>query len=1116
MSSFGSIPRGLKSQEQVDQLKRKKSDSVMSRTTNSRRESPRSKSSQPARPNNSTDRGRPPHLKKISSRARVTSVTVETETTLLDDKVQSMISNMIHEGISTVLGDVIGDVVSDKIKDLKGLVTQLSQRIEILENDNRQQGQTASFRQKLFPTVQPINKSSSPSSIPEQYVSESFREDSSSSPIIIDAMEKTLIGSDDKKRNSTNINDRISVTEPRQSESDSTTTQQIRESVLKRMAKRGKSVDRTVKKLSKTWKDKTTRSKSRERKQQEGTSLDSMIAVNEKKKIQQQSQKSRKINLQIKTTPPNQTNTEASVIRMEDLSGKWYQNKIISSSNRTNPPVPPKIWIVNTEGVATLQENAVLKANETCLHFHEELSVHSPSSSTSSSTSSSSSSSTSSSSSSQHGGWIIHRGDGWKLDSYRSDLTNQMVWKRDIDREVEGGNATYELDTWKRCPDSPGTIVAKVNESSSSLSPSLLSPSSSPQLVAKSHKFPAPPALLKSSSVIHTPRNKKLVEPFSPMSPKAAQGFWKVMKKGVLSKVLAGLLSKAVKEIEPKITELLTDIAQRADGELVGLEYKFKSQESLFAKIDRDVHDANLKVLENMEKRRRRANSVVDAQTIVEKNEVKIRRASAANLKALKRDSNNQDQLQKAMMDGHKQADIEAKKSAALLQDAVNVVQEEAEKEGKNEIDLHAIVWDISDALRYTVLIKTKNYTEAVRNAVETLQKAGLEAHNMKNYWGEGDGYQGINDVFLVPCKISSTGKVKVEIQFHTPESFEHKMAVHGMYEEFRSTHDPTRKVELWQESVAMADTIPVPFDVLSLPVLKTQPMPIETTLYVDLVVSRALKIQQPALTVVNRVIKQLKLPDFMNLESGNNNDDEMSMRKVKAKVTSHLMSPSSIEMRINNEMLHPNHKLRGSIKNIENESEIQELKLKDAALRINDAIVINIIFDINDYATATELAMEELFKNKKGDGDDDDDDDSNSSSELVEVKTSNAWMKPTLFKRTGPSGGVGVYCHVTMEGEDDGVAFTPDDAYPLVIAFHTSESLSARVGLQSAWADYRSANTRKQRNAALLKSQRLTSDVTVPVGARGVRGQLWLKQMTGNDSDSDEEDEDSDSDDDI
>eukprot|EP00615_Pteridomonas_danica_P001539 CAMPEP_0114362930 /NCGR_PEP_ID=MMETSP0101-20121206/26101_1 /TAXON_ID=38822 ORGANISM="Pteridomonas danica, Strain PT" /NCGR_SAMPLE_ID=MMETSP0101 /ASSEMBLY_ACC=CAM_ASM_000211 /LENGTH=115 /DNA_ID=CAMNT_0001509149 /DNA_START=23 /DNA_END=370 /DNA_ORIENTATION=- len=85
------------------------------------------------------------------------------------------------------------------------------------------------------------------------------------------------------------------------------------------------------------------------------------------------------------------------------------------------------------------------------------------------------------------------------------------------------------------------------------------------------------------------------------------------------------------------------------------------------------------------------------------------------------------------------------------------------------------------------------------------------------------------------------------------------------------------------------------------------------------------------------------------------------------------------------------------------------------------------------------------------------------------------------------------------MEGEDDGVAFTPDDAYPLVISFHTKESHTARIGLQAAWSEYRSANTSKQRNSAMKKAQRLASAVKVPTGARTVQGPKWLRSAMEN-----------------
>ena len=82
-----------------------------------------------------------------------------------------------------------------------------------------------------------------------------------------------------------------------------------------------------------------------------------------------------------------------------------------------------------------------------------------------------------------------------------------------------------------------------------------------------------------------------------------------------------------------------------------------------------------------------------------------------------------------------------------------------------------------------------------------------------------GCRYQGINDVFTMPCRHSPTGAFKFEVrglagtpcpanvngappcapqvQFHTPESFAYKMAAHGLYEDFRSTRDPKRKVTL-------------------------------------------------------------------------------------------------------------------------------------------------------------------------------------------------------------------------------------------------------------------------------------------------------------------------------
>ncbi len=49
---------------------------------------------------------------------------------------------------------------------------------------------------------------------------------------------------------------------------------------------------------------------------------------------------------------------------------------------------------------------------------------------------------------------------------------------------------------------------------------------------------------------------------------------------------------------------MLTIIAARFGGQLVGLTERFKSYDSLMLKIGRDVHEANLRLLEDIERRR--------------------------------------------------------------------------------------------------------------------------------------------------------------------------------------------------------------------------------------------------------------------------------------------------------------------------------------------------------------------------------------------------------------------------------------------------------------------------------------------------------------------------------
>ena len=124
----------------------------------------------------------------------------------------------------------------------------------------------------------------------------------------------------------------------------------------------------------------------------------------------------------------------------------------------------------------------------------------------------------------------------------------------------------------------------------------------------------------------------------------------------------------------------------------------------------------------------------------------------------------------------------------------------------------------------------------------EKLKTLGYDAYQEKNYWGVGDTYQGINDVFISPVKLGTEGDAhfKFEVQMHTPESFALKMGLgHRLYEKFRVERDPEKKLQLWEESLTAADAVPVPEGALSIPHLTSYPQPDEVAV-LELLLFRA------------------------------------------------------------------------------------------------------------------------------------------------------------------------------------------------------------------------------------------------------------------------------------
>ncbi len=86
---------------------------------------------------------------------------------------------------------------------------------------------------------------------------------------------------------------------------------------------------------------------------------------------------------------------------------------------------------------------------------------------------------------------------------------------------------------------------------------------------------------------------------------------------------------------------------------------------------------------------------------------------------------------------------------------------------------------DIYDIIRYTLIITDDKYVEYVQNSLDKLLEHGYEIipGKFKNRWGR-ETYQGINVGLISPYNI------KIEIQFHTKDSYHTKEHLNHIYYE--------------------------------------------------------------------------------------------------------------------------------------------------------------------------------------------------------------------------------------------------------------------------------------------------------------------------------------------
>ena len=105
---------------------------------------------------------------------------------------------------------------------------------------------------------------------------------------------------------------------------------------------------------------------------------------------------------------------------------------------------------------------------------------------------------------------------------------------------------------------------------------------------------------------------------------------------------------------------------------------------------------------------------------------------------------------------------------------------------------------EIGDALRYTMVSDNpKTAIKAFEEALRDLEGQGHEVLQIANSWSDGNAYQGIN------VDVKSPEGLTWELQFHTSESFDLKMANHADYEVMRDIEtSPTDRYEAWLRMV--------------------------------------------------------------------------------------------------------------------------------------------------------------------------------------------------------------------------------------------------------------------------------------------------------------------------
>lgn len=130
--------------------------------------------------------------------------------------------------------------------------------------------------------------------------------------------------------------------------------------------------------------------------------------------------------------------------------------------------------------------------------------------------------------------------------------------------------------------------------------------------------------------------------------------------------------------------------------------------------------------------------------------------------------------------------------------------------------DLKSASANVKDAVRYTAVFETADFTQGYKNVKQSLEEKGYTEQRCKNYFA--DYNEGTSVQKAVQCVYVDKSGNRLELQFHTYESQGAKEVNHPLYEQSRAAStSASQKSVLNDRMTSISSNVPDPDGVMTI-----------------------------------------------------------------------------------------------------------------------------------------------------------------------------------------------------------------------------------------------------------------------------------------------------------